>query len=165
MNISHCGNDGLEMTLRVNRVNFAMSARCQLSPRERPHKRTCVLFGRSGCSASRLNHVSFSGRSWGNSGHEVELAKMSKMTHSVISRPLIAALRKIYSRSMLGFLSRFYRWRGRSTAGTILLQAFAIASQKRCFNHAGTPGASDSAPSSPGTVCRLKLSAQLIKPT
>jgi hypothetical protein len=49
------------------------------------------------CSASKLYHVSFSGRFRGNSGHEVESAKKSKMTHSDTSRPPIAALRKVYS--------------------------------------------------------------------
>jgi hypothetical protein len=35
------------------------------------------------CSAIGLYHVSFSGHFWGNSGHQAELAKMSKMTDSV----------------------------------------------------------------------------------
>jgi hypothetical protein len=35
------------------------------------------------CSAIGLYHVSFSGHFWGNSGHQAELAKMSKMTDTV----------------------------------------------------------------------------------
>jgi len=38
--------DGRKVTLRVIFVDFAMSARCPLLPRERPQKRTCVLFDR-----------------------------------------------------------------------------------------------------------------------
>jgi|ERR1700722_606051 len=52
------------------------------------HARGCAI-----ALPSSSTPVSFSWRYRGNSGHQAELAKMSKMTHSDTSRPPITALR------------------------------------------------------------------------
>jgi hypothetical protein len=57
------------------------------------------------------------------------------------------------------------RWRGWSTARPSHQQTFVIPSRSRCFGHERTRNTSDFARSSAGPACRLKLSAQLIKPT
>src|SRR5580704_16209620 len=53
------------------------------------------------CVAPRLCHVSFSRRFRGNSGHQAESAKMSKMTQSDTSPAPIAALRKVHLALMM----------------------------------------------------------------
>jgi hypothetical protein len=76
---------------------FRLSAPCRLCTRKRPRKQICVLLGMRSCSASGLYHVGFCGRYQGNNGHRAKSAKMSRMSLSVTSPPLNAALRKVYS--------------------------------------------------------------------
>jgi hypothetical protein len=42
-------------------------------------------------------HVGFCGRYRGLNGHRTDIAKSTRLTHHVISRPSITALRKVYS--------------------------------------------------------------------
>ena len=72
------------------------------------------------------------GRDRVESGHEADIARRPSLTHSVISRPSIAALRKVHSPSMLGVPGRLQSLAGQEHGRTIPLAALRQRQLTHC---------------------------------